>query len=32
MEFLQKAKKNALIKIAKQITEDDLITMKDLVI
>jgi len=31
MEFLQKAKKNALIKIAKQITEDNLISMKDLV-
>lgn len=31
-EFLKKAKKNALIKIAKQITEDDLISMKNLVI
>lgn len=31
VEFLQKAKKNALIKIAKQITEDNLISMKDLV-
>lgn len=31
VEFLKKAKKNALIKIAKQITEDNLMSMKDLV-
>jgi hypothetical protein len=31
VEFLKKAKKNALIKIAKQITEDELMSMKDLV-
>lgn len=31
VEFLKQAKKNALIKIAKQITQDELISMKDLV-
>jgi hypothetical protein len=31
IEFLKKAKKNALIKIAKQITTNDLMSVKDLV-